>query len=164
MTFKRWLPTFLGFPIGGYIATQIVGSLHDPASAAAGGLLAGAIIGGAQWLALRSLGMTRRWVGYTAAAMAAGSAISVAVTDAGTDRADVMLAGLITGGLVGAAQSTLLPRAAALWTVVSAGGWALAWLTTSTVIVDIERGYAVFGASGAAVVTVLTGLTLRRAA
>ena len=52
MSFKRWLPTFLGFPIGGYLATQIVGSLHDPASAAAGGLVAGAIIGGAQWLAL----------------------------------------------------------------------------------------------------------------
>ena len=31
-------------------------------------------------------------------------------------------------------------------------------------IVDIERGYAVFGSSGAAVLTVLTGLTLRRLA
>ena len=41
---------------------------------------------------------------------------------------------------------------------MSAGGWALAWLTTSAVIVDIDRGYAVFGSSGAAVVTVLTGL------
>jgi hypothetical protein len=163
-TLKRWLPTFLAFPIGGYIATQSIGSLDDPVTAAAGGLIAGAIIGVGQWLALRSHGIGRRWIGYTAAAMAVGSAISVVATDAGTERADVMLAGLITGGLVGAAQSTLLPRAAAVWTAVSAGGWALAWLTTSYVIVDIERGYAVFGSSGALVVTVLTGLTLRRVA
>ena len=96
MTFKRWLPTFLGFPIGGYIATQVVGSLHDPMSAAAGGLLAGAIIGGAQWLALRSSGMTRRWIGYTAAATAAGSALGATITGAGTEVADVMLWGLVT--------------------------------------------------------------------
>ena len=162
MTFKRWLPTFLAFPIGGYIAVQTIGSLDDSGTAAAGGLIAGAVIGAGQWLALRSRGIGRRWIGYTAAAMAVGSAISVAVTNAGTERADVMLAGLITGGLVGAAQSTLLPRSAALWTVVSAAGWALAWLTTSAVIVDIERGYAVFGSSGALLLTVLTGLTLRR--
>ena len=80
MTFKRWLPTFLAFPIGGYLAIQTVGSLDDPVSAAAGGLLAGAVIGAGQWLALRSSGIGRRWIGYTAAAMAAGSAISVAVT------------------------------------------------------------------------------------
>ena len=70
----------------------------------------------------------------------------------------------VVEGLVGAAQSALLPRAAALWTAVTAGGWALAWLVTSQVIVDIERGHAVFGSSGAVVVTVLTGLTLRRVA
>jgi hypothetical protein len=165
MTFKRWLPTFLGFPIGGYIATQVVGSLHDPASAAAGGLLAGAIIGGAQWLALRSGGMTRRWVGYTAAAMAAGSALGATLTGAGTEVADVMLWGLVTGAAVGGAQSTLLQRGragAAAWTAVNATGWSLGWLVTSQVIVDIERGHHVFGSSGALVATVGTGLVLRR--
>jgi hypothetical protein len=165
MTFKRWLPTFLGFPIGGYIATQIVGSLHDPASAAAGGLLAGAIIGGAQWLALRSRGMTPRWVGYTAAATAAGSALGATITGAGTEVADVMLWGLVSGATVGAVQSALLgagPRVAAAWTAVTAAGWSLGWLVTSQVIVDIERGHHVFGSSGALVATVLTGLALRQ--
>jgi hypothetical protein len=164
MTFKRWLPTFLGFPIGGLIATQVVGSLHDPVSAAAGGLLAGAIIGGAQWLALRSRGMTRRWVGYTAAAMAAGSALGATITGAGTEVADVMLWGLVTGAAVGAAQSTLLargPRVAAAWTAVTAAGWSLGWLVTSQIIVDVERGHHVFGSSGALVATVLGGLALR---
>jgi hypothetical protein len=165
MTFTRWLPTFLGFPIGGYIATQVVGSLHDPLSAAAGGLLAGAIIGGAQWLALRTRGMTRRWVAYTAAATAAGSALGATITGAGTEVGDVVLWGLVTGAAVGAAQSALLvrgPRVSAAWTAVTAAGWSLGWLVTSQVIVDIERGHHVFGSSGALVATVLTGVALRR--
>jgi hypothetical protein len=165
MTFKRWLPTFLGFPLGGLIAIETVGSLHDPVSAAAGGLLAGAVIGGAQWLALRSEGMSARWVGYTAAAMAAGSALAAAITGAGTEVADVMLAGVITGATVGAAQSALLAggrRASATWTAVNAAGWSLGWLATSQVIVDLDRGHHAFGSSGALLVTVLTALTLRR--
>jgi hypothetical protein len=164
MTFKRWLPTFLGFPIGGYIATATVASLHDPMSAAAGGLVAGAFIGGAQWLALRSRGMTGRWVAYTAAAMAAGSALAATLTGAGTEVADVMLWGLVTGAAVGAAQSALLahgPRASVAWTAVTAAGWSLGWLVTSQVIVDIERGHHVFGSSGALLATLLTGLALR---
>jgi hypothetical protein len=165
MSFTRWLPTFLGFPLGGFLAIESVGSLDDPVSAAAGGLLAGAVIGVAQWLALRSRGIGPRWIGYTAVAMAAGAALAAAVTGAGTDVPDVMLAGLVTGAAVGAAQSTLLPRGprvAAAWTAVTSAGWSLGWLTTSAVIVDIERGHHSFGSSGAVVVTILTGLTLRR--
>lgn len=165
MTFKRWLPTFLAFPLGGFLAIETVGSLHDPVSAAAGGLLAGAVIGAGQWLALRPRGIGRRWSGHTAAAMAAGSALAAGLTGAGTELTDVMLSGLVTGAAVGAAQSTLLARGwrvAAAWTVVSAAGWSLGWLATWATIVDIERGYHVFGSSGALVVTVLTGLALRR--
>jgi len=167
MTFKRWLPTFLAFPIGGLLAIETVGSLDGPVSAAAGGLLAGAVIGAGQWLALRSRGIGRRWVAYTAAAMAGGSALAAALTGAGTELADVMLTGLVTGAAVGAAQSTLLARGrrvAPAWTAVSAAGWSLGWLATWATIVDIERGYYVFGASGALLVTVLTGLALRRMA
>jgi hypothetical protein len=47
---------------------------------------------------------------------------------------------------------------------VTAAGWSLGWLVTSQVIVDIERGHHVFGSSGALLVTVLTGLALRRMA
>jgi hypothetical protein len=165
MTFKRWLPTFLVFPLGGLLAIETIGSLDDPVSAAAGGLLAGTVIGVGQWLALRSRGIGRRWVAYTAAAMAGSSALAAAITGAGTELADVMLTGLVTGAAVGAAQSKLLARGrgvAAVWTAVSAAGWSLGWLATWATIVDIERGYYVFGASGAAIVTVLTGLALTR--
>jgi hypothetical protein len=120
--------------LGGYIATRVVGSLNDPASAAAGGLLAGALIGGGQWLALRSRGMTRRRVGYTAVAMAAGSALGATITGAGTELTDVMLWGAVTGAAVGAVQSALLtrrPRVSAAWTAVTALSWSLGWLVTS---------------------------------
>jgi hypothetical protein len=76
-----------------------------------------------------------------------------------------MVTGLIAGAAVGAAQSAVLargPLVAATWTLVTAAGWSLGWLATFEVIVDIERGYHSFGSSGAAIVTLLTGLTLRR--
>jgi hypothetical protein len=164
MTFRRWLPTFLAFPLGGLLAIETVGSLHDPVSAATGGVLAGAVIGAGQWLALRSHGVGRRWIGYTAAAMAAGTALAAAVTGAGTELGDLMLTGLVAGAAVGAAQSTLLARGrlvGAAWTAVTAASWSLGWLATWATIVDIERGYYVFGASGALLVTVLSGLALR---
>lgn len=166
MTFKRWLPTFLAFPLGGLLAIETVGSLDDPVSAAAGGLLAGAVIGGAQWLALRSHGIGRRWAAYTAAAMAAGTALAAVVTGAGTELGDLMLTGLVAGAAVGAAQSTLLrraPLASAAWTSVTAASWSLGWLASWPIIGDnADRGFYVFGTSGALVVTVLIGLALRR--
>jgi hypothetical protein len=125
----------------------------------------GAVLGAAQWLALRGHGIGRRWIGVTAAAVAAGTALGALLTGAGTQLADVALAGLLTGATVGAAQSTLLPHhrvSAIAWTAVSAATWPLGWLA-SAAIIDLERGFYVFGASGALLVTVVTGLALRRA-
>jgi hypothetical protein len=162
MTLKRWLPTFLAFPLGGLLALETVGSVTDPASAAAGGLLAGAVIGAGQWLALRGEGIDRRWPVVTAAAMAAGSALAAAATGAGTDLSDLVLTGAVTGAAVGAAQAALLGRT--LWAAVTAASWALAWLVSAGVLAQqSDEGFVVFGSSGALVATVLTGLALRRA-
>jgi hypothetical protein len=156
---KRWLPTFLAFPLGGLITMGIVGSLDGPVSAAAGGLLAGAVIGAAQWLAI---GTTKRWIAYTAGAMAAGAAVAAVVTGAGTDPADLILTGLIAGAAVGAAQGTILGATAA-WTAVTAASWSLAWLVTWAVIgINADQGFHVFGSSGALVATLITGLALRK--
>jgi hypothetical protein len=82
MTFKRWLPTFLAFPLGGWLAVGTIGSMDDPVSAAAGGLLAGAVIGAGQWLALRSSGIGRRWAAYTGFDVfgASGALVTTALT------------------------------------------------------------------------------------
>jgi hypothetical protein len=166
MTLKRWLPTFLAFPLGGLLAIETVGSLDDPVSAAAGGLLAGAVIGAGQWLALRTRGIGRRWVGYTAAAMAAATALAAAATGAGTGLGELMFTGLVAGAAVGAAQSTLLAQGrlvSAAWTAVTAASWTLGWLVTWAVVgLNADRGFYVFGASGALLATMLTGVALRR--
>jgi hypothetical protein len=172
-SFTRWLPTFLGFPLGGLLAIETVGSVRGPLTAAAAGLLAGAVVGAAQAPARYGAAFLRRggsaagrrpalqWVGATAAATAAGSALGVALTGAGHGLTDVLVLGAVTGVAVGAAQSALLGRARLAWTAATGAAWALGWLATYETIVDIERGYAVFGSSGALVATVLTGLALR---
>jgi hypothetical protein len=161
MTLKRWLPTFLAFPLGGLLALETVGSVTDPASAAAGGLLAGAVIGAGQWLALRNHGVDARWPLVTAAAMAAGSALAAHLTHAGTDVSDLILTGAVTGAAVGAAQAVLLGQKQ--WAAVTAASWALAWLISAGVLAQqADEGFVVFGSSGAVVATVLTGLALRR--
>lgn len=165
MTFKRWLPTFLAFPLGGLLAIETVGSIGGPLSAAAGGLLAGAVIGAGQWLALRAHGITSRWIARTAVAMSAGTAVAAALTGTGTDVPDLALSGLVAGAAVGAAQSGLLGggrRTTATWTAATAAAWTLGWIATASIGVDVERGYHVFGSAGALLVTVLTGLVLRR--
>ena len=164
MSFKRWIPTFLAFPLGGLIAIETVGGADAPLSAAVGGLVVGAVVGGAQWLALRATGTSRRWIGRTAAATATGAALAAVVTGSGTGTAELVLSGLITGAPVGAAQGPLLgrgARVAAAWTALTGAAWALGWLITSQVIVDADRHHHVFGSTGALAATVLTVLALR---
>jgi hypothetical protein len=162
MTFKRWIPTFLAFPLGGLLAMIAIGSLDGPVTAAAGALVAGTVIGAGQWLALRSEGIGRRWIAYTAAAMAGGTALAAVITGAGTELGDLMLTGLVAGAAVGAAQSTLLARGRVAWPFVTAASWSVAWLTTWAVVgLDADQGFFVFGSSGALVATILTGLALR---
>jgi hypothetical protein len=163
MTLKRWLPTFLAFPLGGLLAFETLGSVTDPASAAAAGLLAGAVIGAGQWLALRNHGIDGRWPLFTAAAMTAGSALAAVATGAGTEVQDLVLTGAVAGAAVGAAQGLLLHSRT--WAATTAAGWALAWLVSAGVLAQqADEGFVVFGASGALVATVLTGLALRREA
>jgi hypothetical protein len=161
MTLKRWIPTFLTFPLGGLLAYATVGSVTNAGTAAAAGLLAGAVIGAGQWLALRDR-VDARWAAVTAAAMTAGSVVAAVATGAGTETGELVISGLIAGAAVGAAQGVLLRSRT--WAAVTAGSWALAWLISAGVLAQqADEGFVVFGSSGAVVATILTGLALRRA-
>ncbi len=71
-TVLRWMPTFLGFPIGGF-AAEIVGPIDAVAPAVVGGAITGAILGFAQWLGMRRYGPPPvRWIIATAAGLAVG--------------------------------------------------------------------------------------------
>jgi hypothetical protein len=163
----RWawpVAILVGFPIGGYAANIIVGKIDGVGAALLGGLIAAAIIGAAQWLALRSL-VPWLWIVATSVGMAVGLTAGAAIVDYGIDRGDLMIMGAITGLGVGALQALVLARqgisGAAWWAVVNPPAWALAWLISSYVIsANIDERFTNFGASGALVFALITWLVL----
>jgi hypothetical protein len=161
-TFARWMGTFIGFPLAGLAARAVAGNIDDLRSAAIGGLAAGAVLG-----AVQSVGMRRgrrrpeAWIAATAIGFAAGLAVGAGVVNYDTDAASLALMGALTGLGVGIAQALVLVGSRTqqmTWAAATPALWALGWLITSQVIVDADRQHANFGASGALVVTALSGL------
>jgi FtsH-binding integral membrane protein len=164
MSFLRWILSFPGFPLGGWAAFLLVGPAGNPLAAAAAGAIAGTAIGTAQWFALRPA-VSPYWIAAGTIGMAVGSAAAATVTGSATSVPALAATGAITGAAVGLAQGLAFrqgPRTVALWSVTVSGAWALGWVTTANVIIDAGNGYVSFGASGALVVTALTGFALRR--
>lgn len=158
------LAIILGFPIGGYIANLAIGAVDSLGAALAGGLIAGAVVGAAQWLALRRL-VPWMWIAATSIGMAAGLALGAALVDYGIGRADLMLMGAVTGAAVGGLQAVVLARqgisSATWWAVANPPAWAFAWLVSSYVIsANIDERFTNFGASGCLLYALLTGVIL----
>ena len=158
------LAVLVGFPIGGLIANVVVGPIDSVGAALVGGLLAGAVIGAAQWLALRPV-VPWLWVAATSVGMAVGLTLGAAFVNYETERVDLVVMGAVTGAVVGVLQALVLARqhvaGATLWAVASPLVWALAWLVASYVLAsNVEEQFTNFGASGALVYAVLTGLLL----
>jgi hypothetical protein len=71
--------------------------------------------------------------------------------------------GAISGATVGIAQGLLMRGKFPLWhlwMVAMPALWALGWVVTASAGIDVESQFTVFGASGAAVFAVLSGLLL----
>ncbi len=158
----RWMASFVAFPVAGLLGRALGGPVDEVTAAVAGGAVTGAVLGGAQWLAARSaLGPVGPWVGASAAGYAAGLAAGGAAVGFDTALGDLALMGAVSGVGLGAGQALVLARrdrsAARLWAAATPVLFALGWTVTSLVGVDVERQYTVFGASGALVVTALSG-------
>jgi hypothetical protein len=158
------LAILLGFPIGGLIANSVVGPVDSIGAALAGGLLAGAVIGVAERLALGQL-VPWIWIAATGVGMATGLAVGAALVDYGIGRGDLVLMGALTGAGVGALQALVLARqrvpGAAWWAAANPPAWALGWLVTSYVISsNVDDQFTNFGASGALLFALLTGALL----
>jgi hypothetical protein len=158
------LAIIVGFPIGGYVANLIVGPIDSVGAALVGGLIAGTVVGAAQWLALRRQ-VPWIWIAATSIGMSAGLALGAAIVDYGTSRAELMLMGALTGAVVGGLQALVLAQqrisGAAWWTVANPPAWALAWLVSSYVIsANIDERFTNFGASGCLLYALLTSLLL----
>jgi MFS-type transporter involved in bile tolerance (Atg22 family) len=123
------------------------------------------VLGLAQGLALGTARDGRRPLPLglvSAAGLAASLALGGALVGWSTTPGALAAQGLVSGAVVGAAQWPVLAGAlgsrAAVWPLLTSAAWALGWLTTEAIGVDVERQYAVFGASGALVATALTGV------
>jgi hypothetical protein len=162
--FVWWMLAFLGFPLGGWLALVVVGSVGGAVSGALGGALAGAVIGAAQWSVLRRyMRVGPEWIVATTVGVAIGGALGALVTGAGTGIGALLITGLATGVAVGLLQWLVVRERlllASLWPPVVAIAWPVGWTVTWTFGIDVERGYYVFGATGALVFAVLTGLTM----
>ncbi|HSC90478.1 MAG TPA: hypothetical protein VLB86_02355 [Gaiellaceae bacterium] len=158
------LAALLGFPIGGYVANLTVGAVDSVGTAIAGGLIAGAVVGTAQWLALKQL-VPWHWIVATSVGMGAGLAVGAAIVDYGIERGDLMLMGFVTGAGVGGLQAVMLARhgivGASWWAAANPPTWAVAWLISSYVIsANIDERFTNFGASGTLLYALVTGLVL----
>ena len=163
--FLWWMLAFLGFPLGGYLALVVVGSVEGVVSGALGGALAGAVIGVAQWLVLRRyMRVGPEWILATALGVAIGDALGALLTGAGTGLGALLITGLATGVAVGLLQWGLFLRGrlllASLWPPVVAIAWTVGWTMTWAFGIDVERGYYAFGASGALMFAAITGLAM----
>lgn len=159
----RWMPTFLGFPVGGLAAKVIVGPIDSVGPALAGGAISGAALGVAQWIGLRRSGLAPEpWVAATAAGMALGLSAGASAVDFGTSTGALAAQGAICGAIVGTAQAAILlhrlGRIAWAWPAALAGLWALGWTITASAGIDVEAQYTVFGSSGAVIVTAATSV------
>jgi hypothetical protein len=164
---RMWLwpvAILVGFPIGGYVADLVVDGVDSVGAALAGGLITGAIIGAAEWFALRRW-VSWLWIPATCVGMAVGLAAGAALVDYGTGLGDVVVLGAVTGVGVGVAQALVLLQrrvpGAFWWAVANPPAWALGWLVTSYVITtNVDEQFPNFGASGAIVFGLLTWLVL----
>jgi hypothetical protein len=162
----RWLPTFIGFIAGGALATGVSGRLDSIPSAIVGGALAGAVIGGTQWLVLRRLlPGAAWWIAATAVGQAVGLAVGAPLVGYGTEPRDLAVQGVIAGLTIGVLQALVLRRGGVngrWWAVAMPPLWATGWLVTWAGRIDVDQQFFNFGAYGAITFTVLSGFLLVR--
>ncbi len=162
----RWLAAILGFPIGGYIGHLIGGPAATVPAALISGVIAGAIIGAGQAIAL---GLLRPqalalWAGATAIGLAAALAAVTAVIGQIDTQLNAIVLGAVSGVALGGGQALVLMRErvanAWVWILTSGVAWAVGWAVTSGIGVALAAGWPVYGLSGALVSQVITGVVL----
>ncbi len=114
------------------------------------GVIAGAVIGAAQWALLRHRDVSPIWIAATSVGLGAGLAAGAALVSYDTDITSLALMGAVSGMAVGMAQGATLGNARSLlrWSAANAALWALGWTVTTAAGIDVSRQWAVFGAFG----------------
>jgi hypothetical protein len=164
----RWLLVAPAFPLSALVGRAVGGPVDAFDAALIGGALTGAGLGAVQWWAAKGgLGDAADWIAASAIGYAVGLAAGAALVGHDTDVGDLALMGLVSGVVLGGAEGLVLARegrrALALsWALAMPVLFALGWCTTSLVGVEVENRYTVFGAAGAVLFMLLSGLVLAR--
>ncbi|MCA1679510.1 MAG: hypothetical protein LC777_11445 [Actinobacteria bacterium] len=158
----------LAFPLAGLIGRGAGGPVDELGAALLGGAVTGAGLGLGQWLAARgALGHPGPWIAAGSLGYGAGLAGGAALVGYDTTVADLAAMGAVSGIALGAAQGLALAaqgrrRLALVWAAAMPLLMALGWSASSLVGVSVERQFTVFGAAGAVVFMLLSGLVLAR--
>jgi hypothetical protein len=158
-----WTFGFLALPLAGFAGSAVVGRVDAPLAALAGGAIAGLIIGAVQAFTSSRRVQARQWIPATAIGMSAGLFLGAAAVSYRSSLADLALMGATTGLILGSAQAMALPRRTHrrwVWAAAMPALWALGWTVTTLFMIQVDQQFIVFGASGALVVTALSGLLL----
>jgi hypothetical protein len=164
----RWAAVALAFPIAGLIGWTVGGRVDAAGAALIGGALTGAGLGAVQWWAANgALGRAAAWIGASAAGYAVGLAAGAALVGYDTELGDLAAMGAVSGFMLGAAQGLALAaqdrkRLAIAWATAMPVLLALGWTVTTAGGISVEDQFTVFGAYGAVVFTLLSGLLLAR--
>jgi hypothetical protein len=164
----QWVAVALAIPIAGLIAWKVSGPVDTVETALVGGALTGAGLATVQWWAAKgAFGRAAAWISSSAAGYGAGLAAGAALVGYATDLGALALMGLVSGASLGAAQGLVLARQGnrrlgAAWGAAMPVLFALAWVPTWAVGVSVENQFTVFGAAGAVLFMLLSGLLLAR--
>jgi hypothetical protein len=159
----QWAATLLVFPLAGLAGRAVAGPVDSTWTAVLAGLVAGLMIGAAQWLALRGFGIDTRWILATAGGLAVGLGLGFAIFGYGETVGDMWIVGAVSGLGIGIAQWPLLHglvNRSIAWIPATAAAWALGWTVTTAIGVDPDDRWAVFGLSGSATCILLLGAVL----
>ena len=137
-------------------------------AALVGGALTGAGLGAVQWWAAKgALGRAAAWIGSSAVGYAAGLATGAALVGYDTDLGALATMGAVSGLVLGVAQGLALAaqgrkRLAVAWATAMPVLFALGWSATTAGGISVEDQFTVFGAYGAVLFMLLSGLVLAR--
>ena len=164
----RWMAVWPAFPVAGYIGWRVGGHVDAVDAALVGGAITAAGLAAVQWWAAKgALGRPAAWIGASAVGYAVGLAAGAALVGYETDLGALALMGLISGAALGAAQGLVLARQgrrglALPWALAMPALFALGWSAASVTGIGVDDQFTVFGAGGALLFTLLSGLLLAR--
>jgi hypothetical protein len=164
----RWVAVWLAFPVAGYIGWTVGGRVDGVGAALVGGALTGAGIGAVQWWAADgALGRPAGWIAASAVGFAVGLTAGAALVGYDTDLGALALMGLVTGAALGVAQGLVLAgegfRGLAVpWGLTMPVLFTLGWSVASVTGIGVDDQFTVFGAGGALLFMLLSGLLLAR--